>query len=220
MLERGVVTPSSHRRSSPPSVAMRPRVARETLIQFHWAVRLRRDTTRFGGRVAANGSSFPPGRPVREAGARTDSASSPRRAHRHLPLRCSRALRRVRREAALRGRRNGRRFLLACCYQEVAKAPELPARGTALSASVPDFFHWRYQREILIRLTFNSRATVAQPARRSRCSCTSRKRGINKVRLTARGWPTGSARDRLVTAVKQELNRGSEIANIALRRTF
>jgi hypothetical protein len=42
-----------------------------------------------------NASRFPPFDPVREAGARTDSALSHRRAHRHLPSRYAHALRRV-----------------------------------------------------------------------------------------------------------------------------
>ena len=41
--------------------------------------------TRFGGRVAANASRFPPRDPVREAGARTDSAFSHGCAHRRIP---------------------------------------------------------------------------------------------------------------------------------------
>jgi hypothetical protein len=53
-----------------------------------------------------------PGRAVRrgcsQAGSRTDRAFSHRRAHRHLSLRCARALRRVRRCAARRWRRGGR----------------------------------------------------------------------------------------------------------------
>jgi hypothetical protein len=54
--------------------------------------------TRFDGRVAAHGSRFPPFNPVREADAQTDSAFSNRPVHRHVPLRCARALRHARRE--------------------------------------------------------------------------------------------------------------------------
>ena len=51
--------------------------------------------TRFDGRVAAHGSRFPPFNPVREAELELRAPASLRRAHRHLPLRSARALRRV-----------------------------------------------------------------------------------------------------------------------------
>jgi hypothetical protein len=62
---------------------------RETLIQSPWAVLLRRNFALESVEWPPIASSFPPLDPIREAGARTDSALSHRRAHRHLPLRCA-----------------------------------------------------------------------------------------------------------------------------------
>jgi len=57
-----------------------------------------------------------------EAGVRTDNAPlHNRRAHRHLPLRCARALRRVRRWAARRGGDEGARADAKCSSSPIGK---------------------------------------------------------------------------------------------------
>jgi hypothetical protein len=98
-------------RSSPPFVALRPYVAARWSMSGASCRRRRRpsaDAKRSSsllgqspirrtsvGRTAANGSRFLPVDPVRQAGA-GDCLFAPG-AHRHLPSRCARAFRRVRR---------------------------------------------------------------------------------------------------------------------------
>jgi hypothetical protein len=84
--------------SSPPSVAQRPRIAARSAMSGA-SLPATRPVVGLGLRASVvkwlpNASNFPPRRSAREAGTRTDNALSHRRAHRPLPSRCARALRR------------------------------------------------------------------------------------------------------------------------------
>jgi hypothetical protein len=87
------------------NTAMRSSRAHVSPLDMPWHIPDVRSSTsvRVSGRVARRRRCG-----QRAAGARTDSASSHRRAHRHLPSRYTRASRRVRRRAASRCRRRRR----------------------------------------------------------------------------------------------------------------
>ena len=85
--------------SSPPSIAMRPRVAARSPMSgaSWWATGAARCTSSQLGAWPPTSPRSAPFDPVRELALERIALASHRRAHRHLPSRCARALRRVRR---------------------------------------------------------------------------------------------------------------------------
>jgi hypothetical protein len=131
-----------------------------------------------------------PGRAVRrgcsQAGSRTDRAFSHRRAHRHLSLRCARALRRVRRCAARRWRRGGRpRSSISGVSLRRRRRPSAEAKRSAPSLR-------RYVIDERRALVASLAAGVAIAAHERRSSIAARTRSVTSAAVAFHATECGA----------------------------